>query len=157
MRAAFLDLVVFTGAYLLFAGQASTDEVVAAVLCAIAATALSIVLRRYAERAYRFRGVPWLAVLGRPAAALLPDAWRVGRVLARAALRGPGAAQGAWMWQDFRHGGESAEDAARRALVTLGASFAPNAYVLQLPDTRDAILLHRLAERAPSPDREWPI
>jgi hypothetical protein len=102
------------------------------------------------------RQVPWHRVVLRPLAALLPDAARVGRVLVRAVLHGPQSARGAWTWQDFRHGSDDAADAARRALVTLGASFAPNAYVLQLPDTRDAILLHRLAERAASPDREWP-
>ena len=95
MLAALLDLIVFAGAYLLFAGQASTDEVVAAILCGAAATALSILLRRFAQRSFRFRGVPWPRVLGRPLLALAPDALRVGRVLARAALLGPGAAQGA--------------------------------------------------------------
>jgi hypothetical protein len=154
---AILDLAVFAGLYLLLAGVASTDEIVAAGTCALLATAFSILLRRGAARQFRFRSVPWHRVLARPLAALLPDTVRVARMLARAVVLGPRQGAGAWTWQEFRHGGDGADDAARRALVTLGVSFAPNAYVLQLPDTRDALLLHRLAERTPSPDPEWPL
>src|SRR5579875_2682492 len=77
MFAALLVAIVFGAGYLLFAGTMSTDEIVAAVICAILAMLFSITLRRSGARRYRFRGVPWLRVIGRPLAALLPDAFRV--------------------------------------------------------------------------------
>ncbi len=148
------------GLYLVLAGQVSTTEVVAGLLTGLAAALLSVAVRIDARRQLRFRGVPWITLLGRPALALLSDTARVGAALARVALRGPdvhGAPEGAVVRQAFAQGGSGAQDGARRGLVTLAVSLAPNSYVLRIMDERNEIRLHRLVERKPSPNRLWPL
>jgi hypothetical protein len=57
--------------------------------------------------------------------------------------------------QPFATGATVPPDAARRAFVVLGASFAPNGVAVGIAP--GALLLHRLAPRPSSPDREWPL
>ncbi len=147
---------LLTGIYLVLAGQVSASEVVAGVVTGLVAALLSVAVRRDAGRQFRFRAVPWLVLLGRPALALVHDTARVGMALARAVLRGQDV-HGAVVRQAFARGGADAQDAARRGLVTLGVSLTPNSYVLRILDERDEVRLHRLAERKPSPSREWPL
>ncbi len=147
---------LLTGIYLVLAGQVSTSEVIAGVLTGLVAALLSVAVRMDAGRQFRFRGVPWTVLLGRPALALASDTARVGMALVRAVLRGPDV-HGAVVRQPFARGGADAQDAARRGLVTLGVSLTPNSYVLRILDERDEMRLHRLAERKPSPDRAWPL
>ena len=147
---------LLAGIYLVLVGQASTTEVVAALLTGLVAALLSVAVRRTGERQFRFRGVPWLLLLGRPALVLASDTARVGVTHARAVLRGPEVG-GATVRQPFARGGENAQDAARRGLVTLGVSLTPNSYVLRTLDGREEMRLHRLAERKPSANRAWPL
>ena len=149
---------LLTGIYLVLAGETSTTEVVAGLLTGLVAALLSVAVRKDAGRRFRFRGVPWLLLLGQPALVLVSDTARVGVALARTILRGPeGAPDGSIMRQAFARGGEDAKDAARRGLVTLGISLTPNTYVLRIMDERDEMRLHRLAERKPSVNRAWPL
>jgi multisubunit Na+/H+ antiporter MnhE subunit len=151
---------LLTGLYLVFAGQVSVSEVVAGVLAGLAAALLSVAVRSKAKRRFRFHGVPWLLLLGRPALVLVTDTARAGGALARAVLHGPevhGAPEGATVRQAFARGGDDAQDAARRGLVTLGVSLTPNSYVLRILDERDEMRLHRLAEREPSANQAWPL
>ncbi len=147
---------LLAGIYLVLVGQASATEVVAALLTGLVAALLSVAVRRTGKRRFRFRGVPWSLVLGRPALLLVSDTARVGAVLVRAVLHGP-RIHGATVRQAFARGGEDARDAARRGLVTLGVSLTPNSYVLRILDERNEIRLHRLAERKPSANRAWPL
>lgn len=150
MLACVLTWLVLAAFYLLCAGQVSADEAVAAILAAAVGAIFSVLIRRAADRPLRLRA-PWPRTICRPLAALLPDAARVGRVLLSARPHGEAVIQ------PFAHGGETPEDAGRRALVTLGASLAPNGYVLRIPGATDALLMHRLAHAPPKRDRAWPL
>lgn len=156
MVAGIVAWALLAGIYLVLAGEASTSEVVAAVVAGLAAALLSVAVRRTGERRFRFSGVPWLHVLGKPALNLATDTARVGAALARTVLRGP-EAEGATVRQVFAPGGEDAQDAARRGLVTLGVSLTPNSYTLRIMDERDEMRLHRLAPRKPPANRAWPL
>lgn len=148
--------LIFFGFYILFAGEASATEIAAGVPAAIAVAGFTVLLHRVAGRPFRLKA-PWLRVLAGPLAALLPDAVRVGRVLLRALWRRPPGAVGSMVRQPFQKGGEDPASAARRGLVTLGSSLAPNGYVLDIPDGEGALLLHRLAAVPSDPDQRWPL
>lgn len=151
---------LMAGLYLVLAGTLSVSEGVAAALAGFLAALLSVAVRRTGERRFRFRGVPWPRLLVKPAQTLVSDTARVGAVLVRAVLRGPGvhdAPDGATARQNFARGGDDAQDAARRGLVTLAVSLTPNSYVLRIMDARDEMRLHRLAERKQSASRVWPL
>ena len=148
--------LIFFGFYILFAGQVSVTEIEAGAPAAIAAAGFTVLLHRVTERPFRLKA-PWLRVLGEPLAALLPDAVRVGRALLRALWRRPPGVVGPVTRQPFQEGGEDPASAARRGLVTLGSSLAPNGYVLAIPDGEGALLLHRLAAVPPNPDQRWPL
>ena len=147
---------LLAGLYLVLAGQVSTTEVVAGLLSALVGALLSVAVRRVGGRRFRFRGVPWMVLLGRPAVVLVSDTARVGATLAHAVLQAPGV-HGATVRQAFARGNENSQDAARRGLVTLGVSLTPNSFVLRIMDERDEMRLHRLAERKPSANRAWPL
>ena len=148
--------ILFAGAYLLFAGQVSTTEAIAGVAATTMAAAFAILLRRAQSRALQLNA-PWLRVIGRPLASLYPDAIRVGGMLLQAIWRRPDGPMGTISRQSFHHGADhAAADAGRRAMVGLAISFAPNGYMLSMPDGQDVLVMHRLAPAPPSPDQEWP-
>ena len=146
--------VMFLGAYLLFAGQASRSECLTGVVAAALATALAAVWRTAGPRRFRMLA-PWPRLVGAPLASLGPDAVRVGACLAAAIRRRPPAELGAIQGQPFRAGGDRPEAAARRGLVALAVSFAPNGYMLDIEG--DSLLLHRLRPDDPQPDPVWPL
>lgn len=148
--------VVFLGAYFLFAGQVSVTEIVAGVPASVAVACFALLLHRTQTRRFRLHG-PWWRILGQPLAALFPDAARVGRILLRAVWRRPSGPLGVVARQPFRPGGNDPAAAARRGLVTLGSSLAPNGYVLQIQEAEEMMLLHRLAPVLRDPDRDWPL
>jgi hypothetical protein len=159
LRAAAL-WIVFLGIYLLFAAPVSTSELIAGVPSAAAVTAFALLYRRAEERRLHLPA-PRLRILARvilrALAAIPPDILRVGQALLRS-LNGPRVAHaGIASNQPFRQGNDSAEDAARRAIVVLGTSLAPNGYVLMMPEGSETMVLHRLALVPPKPDREWPV
>lgn len=134
--------------YLLLAGQVSVSELGAGAGLATAATAYACVAHL---RARRRLSLPrrWPLVALAAGSRLFPDAARVGWAL----LLGR---QGALASQDFRIGEHTAPDAAHRAVAILAVSAAPNAVVVTLDDEDQTMLLHHLAPRRPSADREWP-
>ena len=75
--------------------------------------------------------------------------------MSAALLRRPAGAAGQIVELPFRHG--DARDAGRRAIVTLGASLAPNGFVLRMPAERDVMVMHRLVPAGQSADAEWPV
>lgn len=134
--------------YLLLAGQLSPSELGAGAALATGAAAYACIAHLRAERAL---SLPkrWKLVALTTATRLFPDAARVGWAL----LLGR---QGALASQEFRTGNETAQDAAHRAVAILAVSAAPNAFVVTLDDKGQTMLLHHLAPRQPSRDREWP-
>ncbi len=155
LRAAAL-WIVFLGLYLLFAAPVSTQELIAGVPSAAAITGFALLYRRAEERRMDLRA-PWFRVTRRALAAVPPDALRVGGALLRS-LWGPRYAQtGLAAQQPFLHGNDTASDATRRALVVLGTSLAPNGYMLMMPEGSETMVLHRLVQVPPRPDREWPV
>jgi hypothetical protein len=148
--------VILFGLYLLFAGQATGTEIGAGIGAAAASAVFAALVHRKAERRFRLRA-PWLRVLTVPLAAVALDSFRVGRVLVQALWRRPAGPIGVLAEQPFRPGLDDPPDAARRGLVTLGSSLAPNGYVLSIEHGSETTLLHRLVAVPSSPDREWPL
>jgi hypothetical protein len=149
--------LALAGFYLLFVGEVSPTELIAAALATSVATGLGMLLHRSRSRKLLLLRAPWPRLVGRPLAALFPDSVRVGGVLLQALWRRPRGAAGMVMRQPFHPGEASALDAGRRGLVTLGLSLAPNGYVLRIPDDRTALLIHRLAPAAPDANQDWPV
>jgi hypothetical protein len=138
--------------YLLLVGQVSGQEIVAGVLVAAVAAGSALQVRRLGSRAFRFR-LAWLQRAPGLLALLLADLGRVGRFLL-GALAGSAHAIG-MVRQPFAAGADAPEECARRGLVVLAASFAPNSFAIGIAS--DALLLHRLALRPTAADRAWPV
>ena len=151
-----MALCGFAGFYLLLAGSLGRTELIACACVAAGFAGLATVLHLRQERRLRLPMPSW-AVLGRLALAVPLDTARVGLVLLRTLRRRPDGQLTAIAAQPFQPGGGDPEDAARRALVILGSSLAPNGFVVELPGDADALCLHRLATAAPSRDARWPI
>ena len=150
-----LAFAASAGLYLLLAGQLSSTELLTAAIVGVALTLLALVLRSRRDRPLLLPWPPARAML-HPFASLFLDSGRVGLVLLRAVLRRPAGVAGTISQQPFRRGGRDPRDGARRALVILGTSLAPNGFVLDLPEDKDNLLMHRLAPVAPDRDKEWP-
>lgn len=147
--------------YLLLAGQVSWAECAAGLSVATAIAVFAVVQHAGQRQRLQLRA-PWRHVVFTPLGALLTDSARVGAVLARAVLRRPAGATGIVTRQPFRPGGEEPKEAGRRAIVTLGSSLAPNGFVLDLapsmlPETKELLIMHRLAPVNASQDTEWPL
>ncbi len=152
---AVITFVVLLGIDLFFAGAISTVEIVAGLVCATAGTALAIGLGVVAER--RFAFAPPMKALLKPFVALLPETLAVGRELIAVAIGGAERQRGDFIEQPFRPG-ESEGDpkaAGRHALAIIGVSMAPRTFVVRGERT-DALLLHCLPAKPPSPDPAWP-
>jgi len=143
-------LVLLFGLYLLLTGQFSTDELVAAALCGLAAAALSVTIPFIAQRHFAFRGVPWRHILVGTFGALATDLVRVGWRLAR-----PRVAPGSIQRWPFTAGRAQPADTARKSLVTVATSVTPNTYVLAVLSGRQEVLVHQLVATKPPQDRNW--
>ena len=147
-----LSWVALFPLYLLLAGQASGQEVVAGALVATVAAGSAVLVRRLGSSVFGFR-YAWLRRLARLAVLLAADLGRVGRFLA-GALAAPARGAGI-VRQPFAEGGDTPEDGARRGIVVLAASFTPNSFAIGIaPKT---LLLHRLVQQPSAADRRWPI
>ena len=155
LRAAIL-WIVFLGLYLLFAGPVSSSELIAGVPCAAAVAGFALIYRRAQEQQMDLRA-PWLRVVLRSLGNVPRDVLRVGGVLVRSLWQAPAIAIGIASHQPFRQGGDRPADAARRAMVVLGTSLAPNGFVLMMPQGSETMVLHRLVLTPATPDREWPV
>lgn len=140
--------------YLLFVGQAPAAELAAGAITSALAAAYHLHVYRFERRRFAVRA-PWLRLGGRVLRAIAVDTPRVGTCLARAVIR---ATDGEGMIeQPFDTGDATPHSAARRALVVLAASIAPNAYVIDVRSRPPALLEHRLVPQAPQEDRQWPV
>lgn len=141
------------GLYLLFAGNARADELVAGLLCSAVVATFSSLASRIAERSFDFRGVPWQRVVCKPLLAIIVDVPRVAARLARPTIP-PGAVQ---RWRLAQASVDSPQTTTRRALVTLAASVAPNGFVVTVLTDRDEAVVHRLVPAELPQDAEWPL
>jgi hypothetical protein len=129
--------------YVLLAGQASTDEIVAAVLTTAAATVFSRAQRGLSDRGFHILHLPLARMALGAATSLITDTARVSRHLARLHPR-PGRLER----NAIPFGGDTPGDAGRRALETLRTSIAPNSFVVAMLGGRAERIVHRLSTRA---------
>ncbi|HYZ33959.1 MAG TPA: hypothetical protein VE684_16945, partial [Crenalkalicoccus sp.] len=98
-------------------------------------------------------GVPWARLLAVTMGKLVREIAVVGTALLRALLL---PVRGLTERQPFAPGEPTPAERARRGLVRLALSAAPNGYVTG--EDGGALLLHRLRPGRPdSPDRRWPL
>lgn len=144
-------------AYMVLAGQASADEIAAAVLIGGLAAGWHFAVMHDGARRFRFER-PALRAVGASSIGLPGATLRVGARLASALVRPVDrSAAGRRVEQPFDRGGaEDARDRGRRAVVVLAASLAPDSYVLDLPMGKETIVFHALTEASPSRDPRWP-
>jgi hypothetical protein len=150
---AFVGIVLF-GLYLLLAGEVSLTEIAADFAVSILILAFALVQRRIAV--HRLRLPLAMKPYARPVAALLPDTFRVGKVIVASLIRRPGTKTGHLLHQPFIPGDFSPRQAGRRAVVELGVSLAPNAFAICVKPQDNTLLLHCLHPKQASPDRTWP-
>jgi hypothetical protein len=143
--------------YFLLAGQASMTELMAGLGGVSAASGYGVALHIGARRRPLEFRLAWLRSAWRPLLSLPRDSLAVGLVLLRSLTRRRRRLVGRMTRQPFDYGNEGAEARARRALVILGASLAPNGFVLHALKGEGVLLLHRLAPDAPSENRDWPL
>jgi multisubunit Na+/H+ antiporter MnhE subunit len=133
--------------WMLLAGTVAISEIVVGVVgAAIAATAVEVVRR---QRLVRFRPDPrWLRYLWRVPWQTLKEfglvMWTLWRVMV---LRR--RARGRFVALRFPVGGSDSRSAARRAVFTAGASFAPNTYVVDFERDEGVVVVHQLAPPYP--------
>ena len=140
--------------YLVFAGQASTDELVAGAICAAAASLWWAVTRRASAHRFAFDQGCWAAA-GRAWLKLPRATLSVAQVL----LRALGRPQAGAVDRRFYAHGRRADPAecGRRAVGVLAASLAPDSFVLRTPADREEIVVHGLTRGEPTNDPRWPI
>ena len=137
--------------YILFAGQFSGDELIAALACGLVASLWSASMRCAAERRFRFEGAAWGAAL-RALAGVPGAAGKVGGKLLQATISG---ASGELKRETFIHGHPGdPTDAGRRAVAVLARSLAPDSFVVRTPEGEDAMMVHALVN-APAGDPRW--
>ncbi len=141
--------------YMVFAGQISESELLAALPASALAIVFTIAHRDNARRRFAMpaAAVPFAL---RSAIQILPDTVGVGWALTRVVFAGARASRGSVVEQPFRIGAASPQDAARRAVTTLGVSLAPNGYVLRVFAGDESLLIHRLVPVKVETDTEWP-
>lgn len=140
---------LLSAAYLLLVGQLEADEIGLALACGLAAAIWFGEVASVGPLRFRFEptavAVAARAVAGLPRAVaeVVPALFRGfnGRVVRQAFARG-------------REGDPA--DAARRAVVLLAVSLAPDKFALRLPERRDELELHSLVEPAAETDARWP-
>jgi len=148
-----LVVVLLAALYILFAGTLSVSEGSACVVAVAGAGFYLMLARRAKVPRFAFRAV-WILVLPRLGWGLARDTMLVGRALVISIFR---VVRGELLSQRFTHGGESGAAGARRALVTLGVSLAPNGYVVRVPVRGNFLLVHQLVPAPMKTDEEWPV
>jgi multisubunit Na+/H+ antiporter MnhE subunit len=148
-----MPVLMLVALYALFAGSMSISEAVAGAVSVGCAVFYAWLTRRAAPQRFAFRPA-WLGVLPRLGWSLVRDTAAVGvALLASIFLR----SEGNLVRQTFAYGDASRESAARRALVILGVSLAPNGYVIRAPAEGEFLLVHRLVPARTSTDARWPL
>lgn len=152
---------LFAGFYLALAGTWGPLELTAAVMAGGLAAGLGAWVRARSDLA--FHSHPrWWTLLGRIIRHTARDCVVVGRAVGSNLVRRRHPA-GEFRTIEFaghrREGETEPEAAARRALVTIGVSLAPNSYVAVVDAEADRLVVHHLVEMrgTETPDRVWPL
>ncbi|WP_037281350.1 hypothetical protein [Rubellimicrobium mesophilum] len=150
-----LEWLFLAGLYLLFAGETSGEEIVAALAGGLVAAALRVLLVR-SGRPYSdgFRGAARL--FPRIAKSLLVDSVTVGTAFVHL-LFTRRMLLGRFVEIPFDTGTSGPPSRTRRALVVGGISFAPNQYVAGLRFETGRLIVHQLCEAPTSKDEQWPV
>ena len=154
-----LSWAVLFALYLLFAGQASSAELVAGALLGALAAAYEVHVRRLARCKLRLTA-PWSRLTVRTLGALARDTGLVGWGLIRAIAGRPlqgGEARQPFETGDLSPGAAGGAAAGHRAIAVLAVSIAPNTYVIDVLEPPQGLLVHRLVARTPAADRQWPV
>lgn len=143
---------VAAGAYLLFAGQVSADELVASIIAGFCAGAWLALLRRRAQVQFELR-LAVVPALMRAVAALPGACAKVGVALFRSAITGRG---GVIIAQGFDTGRQNeAHEVGRRGAAMLLASLAPDGYVVRVDKEAHCLRSHVIVP-SPSPlNTKW--
>lgn len=147
------------GTYVLFSGQFSADELLAAGLWGLIAAAWSASLRRAATLQFRFeQGAA--AAAGRAVAGLPRATAGTGLVLARAltGVANASDAPGEVILEAFPPGHRHCPaDAGRRAIAILARSLGPDSFVMRIPEEREEVDVHQLVKTSAVEDARWAI
>jgi hypothetical protein len=141
------------GSYLLFAGTISFNEVITGALAATLAAAWAYLVSSCSRRRFGAH-LEQIAPGFRAAASLGPATLRTSAVLARVAVRGGSPGRAARNALRF---GVCDDPAARsrRALAVLGASLAPDRFVIHLDHRRSEAIMHAIDRAERESDPEW--
>lgn len=149
---------VFFGTYMLFAAKLSWQEAIAGSVIALFGAIAAIATIQAAELRYRPR-LAWIWRLSGLPISVVRDCYVVGQALWwRVTNRR--SVTGALLALPFNPGGDDAESAARRAIVTAGVSISPNTFVVAIDRVHGVLLVHQLVKSPEPPgngDREWPL
>lgn len=126
------------------------DELLAGAGAAAIAAFLAELAASQASVRFRARAA-WLASAASLPSRVAGDTVTVTAALARRILRGEEPAS-CFVAEPMRYGGDSAEDAMRRALILGARSLAPNAYALGIDPERSVVISHKLV-----PDGKEPV
>ena len=141
------------GSYLLFAGTISMSELLTGVVVAIAAAVWASLIRASSRLHFEARPQQIPPAI-RALAALLPATMRTAAVLGKVAAHGGSPSRS--MRSRFRPGeSEDRRERSRRAIAVLGASLAPNRFVVNAERGRGEALLHSIDRSDDEPDPEW--
>ncbi|HEX3818043.1 MAG TPA: hypothetical protein VHW03_07135 [Chthoniobacterales bacterium] len=156
LRFVLVSWLVAFGLYELLAGELSWPEAV--VGAAVAAITVGVLANVRAQSTHHFqfpRGS--LGKLRRVPLQMLIDCL----IVFGAILRRPFLARGSGRFaeREFNQGNEHPASRARRALVTLGITCAPNTFVIGTISPNGKLLVHELVpEKSKTPrDRDWPL
>jgi len=128
--------------WLAFVGEWDLTEWVAAALAATVAGSAAVVVREQGELRARFR-LRWLREAARVPLQIAVDFWLLVRAL-------PARDEGLFHARPTGARGQGAEAAARRAFVTVAATYSPNAYVVDADPETGEVLLHDLVSHRDS-------
>ena len=155
IRFSLLTGVFLFATYMVLAGQISETEIIASTLATFIACVFTVAHRRNARR--RFSAPQGVAgFILHSIVQIVPNTCRVAWALLRVVSFGARASRGSIAEQPFSTGTSSPRDATRRAITTLGVSFAPNGYVLRVFAADGSLVVHRLVPAGISSNREWP-
>lgn len=141
------------GSYLLFAGTVSANELITAAAVAALASAWAYLISDCARQRFGAQHEQIVPAL-RALAGLAPATLRTALVLSRVATHGgtPGRA----LRNPLRFGVDDDPAArSRRALAVLGASLAPDRFVVHLDRRRSEAVMHAIAQADRVSDPEW--
>lgn len=148
---------LFWGCYMGLVGKPSVSEAVAGALVTLAALAMLVYLEAASGRPFHFKAAWWLD-LGRLPGRIVSDAVKVSAALITHML-GLGPLDGRFMAIPFPDRPDDEAMEARLALMTLGTSVSPNAFVLDVDRDRRLVLVHELVwttDQPPASVLWWP-